>query len=592
MCGIFIAFSKKEVSLDIDKCRLSLKKMSHRGPDFMFDSLQFKDRLYMGQTILSITGSPDNELLNYQVSKNNRFNLVLNGEIYNYKELAKKYLNNDILPTGTDTEILVNLYEKLSPKKIANELNGMYAYCVYDRKKQIIYISRDLIGEKVLYRYEDDDYILLASETSTLLHYLGKYKLNIESIYKYFYSRHLLAHDLTEFQQIQVFPVGKTIGISLQESSTKTINVKTLKNLICKDQYERLSNMHESEIINEFDSICRNTAKKLAPKLKYASVFSGGIDSSLASWYMLQEEHKPSLLVGLVFDEKDQVSKKLDLFEKKINHDILSIDVSEDLFTKAMEKFYREYRIIMPTHSYVSQMILSEEIRNQDCKVLIGGDGADELFGGYEFYKKFASLAKNSNENISPYSGYVDSEINFKNYNKQHSRNLINKQWNEALNLFSHIQTKEEKNLQTALYLDSLIEMETVGLRSSDLMSMANSVESRSFYVTREMLEFSINLPIKYKINFDEKNPLLVTKPLLKKVYTKIFSQDLLFEKQGYSGYPNESAEKILKGEYINFMDTLHPINNLKSIKKRSLEWKIMNVELFLKSLDKPGKEH
>ena len=160
MCGIFIAFSKNEASLDIDKCRLSLKKMSHRGPDYMFDSLQFNDRLYMGQTILSITGSPDRELINYQVSKNNRFNLVLNGEIYNYKDLAKKYLNSDILSTNTDAEILVNLYEKLSPKKIAGELKGMYAYCVYDRKKQNIYVSRDLIGEKVLYKYEDDDYIL------------------------------------------------------------------------------------------------------------------------------------------------------------------------------------------------------------------------------------------------------------------------------------------------------------------------------------------------------------------------------------------------------------------------------------------------
>ena len=586
MCGIFIAFSKKQVALDIDKCKLSLEGMSHRGPDFLFDSLQYNDRLYMGQTILSVTGSPDRELTNYQVSKNNRFNLVLNGEIYNYQELAKKYLKTDNLATKTDAEVLVNLYEKLVPEEIATELNGMYAYCAYDRKKQNIYISRDLIGEKVLYKYEDDDYILFASETSTLLNFVGQYNLNIETIYKYFYSRHLLANDCTEFQQIQVFPVGKTIEISLHDFAVKNIHEKTLKDLISKEHFNRLSMMDESEIIDEFDSICKKTAKRLAPKIKYASVFSGGVDSSLASWYMLQEEYKPSLFVGLVFGDKDKVSQKLDFFEKKLNHDILSINVEEDFYIKAMEKFYSDYKIIMPTHSFVSQMILSEVIRNNNCKVLIGGDGADELFGGYEFYKKFSSLSKNSKENISPYSGYVESEINFRDFNKELFRELKQKEWDEAMSLFSHMHTKEEQIQQTALYLDSLIQMETVGLRSSDLMSMTNSVESRSFFVTKEMLEFSINLPMKYKINFDEENPLLITKPLLKKAFIKIFGEDLLFAKQGYSGYPNESAEKILNGKCFNFINKLKPLNNFKSKKDQSLEWKIMNVEMFLRSVD------
>jgi asparagine synthase (glutamine-hydrolysing) len=586
MCGIFIAFSKKETSLDLNKCRLCLEEMSHRGPDFMFDSLQFSDRLYMGQTILSITGSPDKELKKYQVSENNRFNLVLNGEIYNFKKLARKHLENNNLATKTDSEILVNLYEKLSPKKIASELDGMYAYCVYDRKRKSLYLSRDLIGEKVLYRYEDDNHILFASETSTIINFLGGIKPNIETIHKYFYSRHHLANQLTEFENITVFPSGRTVEISLDHFSENNIYKKTLQNLISKEQYYRLSMMSEEEVIDEFDSICKKSAKKLATKTKYASVFSGGIDSSLASWYMFQQEDKPSLFIGLVFGEKDQVSNKLNFFETKLKHNILSIDINQDLYQKTMKKFYSEYKIIMPTHSFVSQMILSEVIRNNNCKVLIGGDGADELFGGYEFYKKFSSLSKNSKENISPYSGYVESEINFKDFNKELYRELKQKEWDEAMNLFSHMQTKEEQIQQTALYLDSLIQMETVGLRSSDLMSMTNSVESRSFFVTKEMLEFSINLPMKYKINFDEENPLLITKPLLKKAFIKIFGEDLLFAKQGYSGYPNESAEKILNGKCFNFINKLKPLNNFKSKKNQSLEWKIMNVEMFLRSVD------
>jgi asparagine synthase (glutamine-hydrolysing) len=338
MCGIFVAFSKKEISLDLDKCRCSLDKMSHRGPDHMFDSLHLDGRLYMGQTILSITGSPDLQLLKYQTSNNNQFNLLLNGEIYNYDELSDKYLNRDFLKTNTDTEVLVNLYEVLSPEDVVSELKGMYAYCVYDSKKQNLYISRDLIGEKILYRYEDNDLILFASEISTITHFLGEHKINYESIYQYFYSRHLLATESTEFQGIKAFPAGHGLVISLPESTEKTIYIETLKDLVSVEQYERLNNMTESEVLDELDSICQNTAKRLQPCVKYASVFSGGVDSSIASWYMLQEENKPSLLTGLVFGEKDQISRKLYLFEKKINTNILSTEVSEQWFIDSMEQ--------------------------------------------------------------------------------------------------------------------------------------------------------------------------------------------------------------------------------------------------------------
>lgn len=586
MCGIFIAVSKKEAQIDLKKCRLSLEEMTHRGPDFQFDSLQFNGRLFMGQNILSITGHPDKELKKYQVSKNNRFNLVLNGEIYNYKDLAKKYLKNIDFETQTDSEVLVNLYEKLSPREIASEIDGMYSYCVYDRNKNALYISRDLVGEKVLYRYEDENHILFASETSTILKFIGDNKLNFETIHKYFHSRHLLANEFTEFKNILVFPVGKTLQISLKSFKQKDIHSETLKDLVSSNKYHRLSNMKESEILEEFDHICKQTAKKLAPKIPYASVFSGGVDSSLASWYMMQEKNKPALLVGLGFDKKDNVSSKLELFSNKVGKEILLFDVSESLYLEAIKKFYKEYITIMPTHSFASQMILSKVIRDKNCKVLIGGDGADELFGGYEFYKNFKSLASDLKFNISPYSGFVESELYFKNFKKENLRKLMKNQWDEALKIFSHIQDSSERVQQAALFLDSFIQMETVGLRSSDLMSMANSVESRSFFVTREMLEFSINLPIKYKINFDEKNPLFITKPLLKKTFVKFFGEELLFEKQGYSGYPNESARKILHGDYFKVRKILNSIDNLRLENNTSLEWKIMNVELFLRSFN------
>jgi len=242
---------------------------------------------------------------------------------------------------------------------------------------------------------------------------------------------------------------------------------------------------------------------------------------------------------------------------------------------------------MMATHSFVSQMILSEYVSENGYKVLIGGDGADELFGGYEYYKKFAVIKQVPDENPSPYSGFVGSAIELRQHDRRKFRDLKKIEWENALTLFSHIDDAQDRTLQAILYLDSLIEMETVGLRSSDLMSMANSVESRGFFVTRDMLEFAINIPAKYKLDFASTDPLMVTKPLLKKLFIKIFDADLLFKKQGYSGYPNEAGHRLVNGDFRHAEQLLEltPQKLKKVTSDRAMECKFLNTELFLRSV-------
>jgi asparagine synthase (glutamine-hydrolysing) len=588
MCGIFVAFSKRGNILDLNKCRSVLKKLAHRGPDFSFDSIKHGGSLFMGQTVLSITGKPDERLQNYQLSKSKRFNLVLNGEIYNYKQLAAIHLESIAWDTGTDAEVLVNLYEKVEPRRLAKELQGMYAYCVFDSKLNRLYIARDLVGEKCIYMYEDDNVILFASETSTILEYLNEYQLNSDTLHSYFYSRHLLTPHQTLFKGIVALPVGTCFEVNLDTYIKKKIHEETLSDLINVSKYEQLDSMSEEELLEELDAICKKNAKMLAPRTKYASIFSGGIDSSIASWYMLKESTMPpSMLVALQFGDKDVVSKQVGRFEEKLGVPVFSCNISQEEFSSGMRKFYEEYKTMMATHSFVSQMILSNIVKEKGCKVIIGGDGADELFGGYEYYKKFDSFTDFPSENPSPYSGFIDSERCFDGYNKEEYRNFKKIEWDHAIKKFSHVEEKKERTLQAVLYLDSFIEMETVGLRSSDLMSMAGSIEGRSFFVTKGMLEFGINLPIRHKINFHSQNSLFVTKPLLKKSFVKLFGKELLFGKQGYSGYPNESATQIVQGDYSRAAHYLSLSNrDIKQIiADRSTEWKLLNTELFLRAV-------
>ena len=588
MCGILVVISKTGRRLDKARCQSALKKMTHRGPDQFFDSLLCDDRLYMGQTILSITGKPDIELRFYQASKSGLWNIVINGEIYNYKSLSRRYLNDLDLDTGTDTEVVVNLYDVVSPLKIATLLSGMYAYGVFNSETEKLYIARDLVGEKVLYTYEDDQATIFASETRSIIEYLGHYQVDNEFINNYFFTRHLLMNEVTLFSGIRVISPGTVIEINLNSYSQTKLYNGSLSNLISESKSETYAGCSEEELLEELEEACRVSARLLKPDIGYASIFSGGVDSSLASWFMDQQSGQPPWFVTLQFGDKDSVAKSISKFEPYLSAPVNAFNVSKERFTRMMDRFYREYKTMMATHSFISQMVLSEFVSDNGFRVLIGGDGADELFGGYEYYKKFGSLTQIPDENPSPYSGFVPSKPQLNPNIRRDFRDKKKLEWEKALALFSHISNLQEKTLQAVLYLDSKIELETVGLRSSDLMSMANSVESRSFFVTRHMLEFAINLPAKYKINLASTDPLMVTKPLLKKLFIKIFDVELLFKKQGYSGYPNESGRVLVNDSYKKLKRALNFKQQQLGLARTDavIEWKMMNAELFLRSLN------
>ena len=139
---------------------------------------------------------------------------------------------------------------------------------------------------------------------------------------------------------------------------------------------------------------------------------------------------------------------------------------------------------------------------------------------------------------------------------------------------------------QSMLLTDSYLQLESVGIRSSDMMSMINSVEARSIYLLKDIVDLALNLPMKYKINrkVEEKYK---TKFLLKKILTNQCNQksDIVVKKQGFSGFPNEAGKLILQNnQFKRSVELLKlPKNCFEIVKSnRALEWKLINIELFL----------
>ena len=134
MCGIFIVINKNLEPINIERSIKSLNLMKGRGPDWCFYKL-FGKNIFLGQVILSMTGKLKKKISDFY-SISNRYFIVFNGEIYNYKNIYKNYFERSFDENITDTRILLNLFDIKKIEKINSLLDGMYAYVVFDKKKK------------------------------------------------------------------------------------------------------------------------------------------------------------------------------------------------------------------------------------------------------------------------------------------------------------------------------------------------------------------------------------------------------------------------------------------------------------------------
>ena len=160
MCGIFICINKKK-KLNIEKCHRAFSNLIWRGTDHSFHKI-FKDKIFFGQTILSINGKNDKiSIENSSISSSKRFHISYNGEIYNYKEIQQSF---NFKRSNNDTKTIIDLHDHLEFSKIPEHFDGMFAYVIYDKLKKLIHIVRDPQGEKCLYKYEDNNAVIISSQ--------------------------------------------------------------------------------------------------------------------------------------------------------------------------------------------------------------------------------------------------------------------------------------------------------------------------------------------------------------------------------------------------------------------------------------------
>ena len=580
MCGIFIVINKKSQHLNVSKCKKALNQMYRRGPDWSFYKIP-KNNVFIGQVVLSMTGKIKKDIKQHY-SNSKKYFIVFNGEVYNYKNLSVNFLSQEVDNNISDTNILVNLFDIKEINQINSLLDGMYAYVVYDKENNQLIIGRDPQGEKTLYIYENDSQIVISSEVNPIIQYTNDNEINVDILKSYFYTRHFIQFDKTIFQRIKIFEPGSTNILNLKNFKLKILSINTIRSYVDEKEFNRNLKRNETDLVEELDFLLKKNLKEMIPVNRvFASILSGGIDSSLVSNYLCKIS-KPKKLIFLDHVGKDALSSEIKYFEKYINKKITQYKIDAKYYKENLIKCLKICNSPIHSHDFVGQFIISHKINKIGCRALFGGVGADELFGGYETYRQ---NIEDPNINYSNYTKLIEPKLFSKNKEFYFFKERIDDNWKKCLESYSFIKDKNHQNRLAMMLMDSTIQLTSSALKSCDLMSMYYSVESRSVFLRKEIVKFALNLPLKFKINLKQNN-VMSTKILLKKVFLKYFPYKLVFKKQGFAGFPNEMKNFLGSTKKYKIKDSFK-INNFDKVinhTDRATAWKIYNTEMYLRN--------
>ena len=361
MCGIF-SIINSDVSCDtLNKYFI---KGSKRGPEFSI--LKNYDNVILGFHRLAINGL---NIQSNQPFEIDNIYLICNGEIYNYKELA---FENDInLTTDSDCEIILHLYQKFGIEYTLNVLDGVFAFILYDLNSQYTYIARDPYGVRPLYYFTENN-VLGFSSTLGCIYDIINNKKNINNF----------------------FP-----------GNYMTINNKTMEYSFIKYTYFPCRNIDycsESDLYKQIVNYVSKSVKKRVigtTERPIACLLSGGLDSSLIAALVNKEiqndntkTHEEKKLqtfsIGLEGSEDLKYAKIVANHLQTKHHEII---VSNEDFFNAIPEVIENIESYDTTsvRASVGNYLIGKYIKeNSDCKVIFNGDGADELMGGYLYFKK------------------------------------------------------------------------------------------------------------------------------------------------------------------------------------------------------------
>ncbi len=554
MCGIVGFVGETEDKENI--IAKMAKRIKHRGPDG--DGYYVDENIALGHVRLSIIDLSGGTQPMFTDDK--KLVVIFNGEIYNYIELKEELKAKGYeFKTSSDTEVLLHGYREWK-EELPTKLRGMFAFAIWDKDEETLFCSRDHFGIKPLYYYQkdkDDPNIAFASEIKAFLEYPKFEKRVNKKLIGPYLSFSFTPTNETLFENVyRLLP-----GTSLIVRKGKVEIKKYYDIEFDEKQYEF------EELVKKIGETMQDSVKHhMLADVEVGSFLSSGIDSSY-----LVTLARPSKTYTVGYDDPrySEIDYAKDLTEKLgINN--TSKKITKEEWLEAIPKFL--YHMDEPSSdpSAISLYFVSK-LASQDVKVVLSGEGADEFFGGYNYYREEVDMKF---YNKIPYCIRHLFAVIFEKFPEFKGRNFIVRRGNKVENSYVGVNKifseKERKKvlafpdtIKNSEIIKPLFEnsnaktniskMQTVDIRNwllndillkCDKMSMANSIEGRTPFTDREVFNLARTIPDEYKVTKDN------TKVALREAAKQVIPNEAYKKKK--LGFPVPIREWMREDEFYN----------------------------------------
>jgi asparagine synthase (glutamine-hydrolysing) len=586
MCGIAGIYNFDQSKIDPEITNSIKDSLEHRGPDF--SKIEYIDnKVVLIHTRLAIIDL-DQRSNQPMVSKDKRYSIVFNGEIYNFKEIRKTLEAKGVnFYTDGDTEVLLEGYIHFG-SDVLQLLRGQFSFAIYDSKEKSFFLARDRVGIKPLYFALNNNKFIFSSELKAIeKSNLFPFSADFDSYVAYL--RHLAVPTYrTGNKNISKLEPGQFLYLDKNKN-------------ISKYKYWDPFSIEEDESITEHEAISK-VEELLIESVNYRKVsdvevglfLSGGLDSSLIG--KLMSKNTNSNVKGFNIDYEEHFEGyQGEVEEARFAAKNIGVNLVEDKIQ------YSDFKKIIDNYSFYQDDLVGDEVgiplyflgkssKKNGIKVVQVGEGADELFYGYDHWLRFMKL----NRYIKPITKSSSINIQFKNHRTNMLSNillnrnsfaggalgfnlpeiddlLVNGITND-FELINYVDNKwddyfSNKNSKLSKWMtliDLQIRLPELLLMRMDKLVMQSSIEARVPFLDHKLIEYILTIP--EKIIFDKKT----TKPLLKHVANKHIPQKIYSRtKQGFRAPVGEWIKK--DQEY--FYDSIRSFNSSTNLfKSKSLE--------------------
>ena len=358
--------------------------LRHRGPDDEGTWSDVEDKLFLGHRRLSII---DTSAAGHQPMISDKGTVVVfNGEIYNYKELKSRFFPGFSFRSGSDTEVLLLLYEKFGYDCL-QYLNGMFAFALWDPERQELFMARDRAGEKPFYYTFHKGAFAFASELRALLKLPGFNRSIDQDALYHFLTFNLLAPPQTMFSGIEKLPPAHFMVIGKN-------GVPDIKRY-WTPHYQELEQTNEDTLAIQLENKLNASVQlRMVSDVPVGAFLSGGVDSSAMVSMMSEKVATPLHTYSIGFegqsdyDERTYAASIASRFST-IHHEYI---VKREEISSMLPQIIDSFDEPLADATCIPIWFLAQEARRNGTPVIITGDGSDELFAGYRNWQKYIKL--------------------------------------------------------------------------------------------------------------------------------------------------------------------------------------------------------